>query len=320
MEALQQRIDSGDVIILDGGTGTELQRRGVPMHGVAWSAAALLTHSDVVREVHEDYIRAGADVIITNTFSAARHTLEEAGMGDSVAEANTRAVSLAKEARDAAASDGPVYVAGSVSTFFPGLQPELLPSAERARASYREQAQLLEQAGVDFLILEMMRDVEQSAYAIEAAESTGLPTWVCFTCKIDDGRQVRLFDSVDETFAESLESLLDPGAAVAFVMHTDVDDTTPALRVLRHRWDGPLGAYAHSGGFFMPDWQFDDVISPSDYLSRAQEWVQMGVQVVGGCCGTGPEHIRALRDGLPARVPATVRGSEGAPRQQNDRP
>jgi S-methylmethionine-dependent homocysteine/selenocysteine methylase len=320
MEALQERIDQGDAIILDGGTGTELQRRGVPMHGVAWSAAALLTHPDTVREIHEDYIRAGADVIITNTFSAARHTLEEAGMGDSVAEANTRAVSLAKEARDVAAADRTVYVAGSVSTFFPGLQPELLPSAEQARASYREQAQLLAEAGVDLIILEMMRDVEQSAYAIEAAESTGLPTWVCFNCKMGSDGQVRLFDSEDETFAESLKSLLAPGAAVASVMHTDVDDATPALQVLRQRWDGPLGAYAHSGGFFMPDWQFDDVISPADYLSRAQESVQMGVQVVGGCCGTGPEHIRALRDGLPARVPAAEQGSEGAPRQQNDRP
>ena len=303
MEALQKRLDNGDVIILDGGTGTELQRRGVPMHGVAWSAAALLTHPDVVREVHEDYIRAGADVIITNTFSAARHTLEEAGMGDSVAQANTRAVSLAKEARDMAAEDRPVYVAGSVSTFFPGLQPELIPPAEQARASYREQAQLLAEAGVDLIILEMMRDVEQSSFAIEAAGSTGLPTWVGFSCKMSSDGRVLLFDSLDETFAESLESLLAPGASLASVMHTDVDDTAPALRVLRERWDGPLGAYAHSGSFVMPDWQFDGTISPADYLARAQEWVQMGVQVVGGCCGIGPEHIRALRDGLPARVP-----------------
>ncbi|HEX5692919.1 MAG TPA: homocysteine S-methyltransferase family protein, partial [Roseiflexaceae bacterium] len=80
--ALQARLDAGQVIMLDGATGTELQRRGVPMHGFAWSAAALDTHPDIVRAVHEDYIRAGADVIITNTFSTARHVLETAGLGD----------------------------------------------------------------------------------------------------------------------------------------------------------------------------------------------------------------------------------------------
>ena len=69
MKKLQERIAEGEVIILDGATGTELERRGVPMHGEAWSAMALYTHPEVVRQVHEDYIRAGADIIITNTFS-----------------------------------------------------------------------------------------------------------------------------------------------------------------------------------------------------------------------------------------------------------
>ena len=96
---LQARLDQGKVIILDGATGTDLQRRGVPMHGFAWSAAALDTHPETVRAVHEDYIRAGADVIITNSFSTARHVLEPAGLGDRVRALNQRAVSLAREAR-----------------------------------------------------------------------------------------------------------------------------------------------------------------------------------------------------------------------------
>ena len=98
MEALLKRIDNGDVIILDGATATELDRRGVPMDSVAWSAGALETHPDVVRQVHEDYIRAGADIVTTNTFSSARHVLELAGMGDLVVKLNRRAAALAKEA------------------------------------------------------------------------------------------------------------------------------------------------------------------------------------------------------------------------------
>jgi len=75
---LEQRLAGGGVVILDGATGTELERRGVPMDGQAWSATANLTHPDVVRSVHEDYIRAGADVIITNTFATARNLLDAA--------------------------------------------------------------------------------------------------------------------------------------------------------------------------------------------------------------------------------------------------
>src|SRR5215207_5826214 len=107
MSALQQRLDGGETVLLDGAMGTELEMRGVPMDVVAWDAAALLTHPATVREVHEDSIRAGADVITTNTFATARHVMEPAGMGERFRELNARAVALAKEARENAA-DGAV--------------------------------------------------------------------------------------------------------------------------------------------------------------------------------------------------------------------
>ena len=108
MSALQQRLDAGETVLLDGAMGTELERRGVPMDAVAWDAAALLTHPDTVREVHADYIRAGADVITTNTFATARHVLKPTWMGEQLCKLNTRAVALAKEAR--AAAQGAVKV------------------------------------------------------------------------------------------------------------------------------------------------------------------------------------------------------------------
>ena len=123
MPTLQKRLDQGEVIILDGAMGTELQRRGVPMHGVAWSAAVLLTHPDMVRQIHEEYIRVGVDIITTNTFPAARHVLEPAGMGDQVREMNTRAVRLAQEARERVAGDRPIAIAGSISSMIPGRPP-----------------------------------------------------------------------------------------------------------------------------------------------------------------------------------------------------
>ena len=297
MKKLQERIAQGEVIILDGATGTELERRGVPMHGEAWSAAALYTHPEVVRQAHEDYIRAGADIIITNTFASARHTLERTEMAGQVRELNTRAVTLAKEAREATAGDRPVYIAGSISTSFRG-------GTQEASANYREQAEILTEAGTDFLIMEMMVDVEQSAYAIEAAVSIGIPVWVGLSCKIrNEDSQVVLLHNKDETFAEALDSLLPIGGSLVSVMHSDIEDTAPALRAVQERWDGPLGAYPESGRFVMPNWQFEDVIPPKDFLAEARKWVQMGTQLIGGCCGIGLEHIRLLREGLPSHVP-----------------
>ena len=307
MDTLKERLDRGEVMILDGAMGTELERKGVPMHGMAWSAAALQTHPDVVRQVHEDYIRAGADIIITNTFATARHTLEYAGMGDLVRRLNTRAVVMAQNAREAAAAaaagDRQVFIAGSISTFDPGLKSELRPSEQQARANYREQAHLLAEAGVDLIMLEMMRDVEQSAYAIEAAVSTGVPTWVGFSCRLnEDGSEVLLLGSQGETFAEALDALAPLGGSVVSVMHTRVEDTTPALAVVQQHWKGPVGSYPHSGEFVMPNWQFVNIISPQEFLVEAQKWVQTGIQVVGGCCGLGPEHIRVLREHLPTHL------------------
>ena len=305
MKALQDRLDRGEVIILDGGTGTELERRGVPMDGIAWSAAALETHPVVVRQVHEDYIRAGADIIIIiNIFSTARHVLEAADMGERVRELNTRAATLAREARDEVAADRSVYVAGSISTFSPGLRPELNASAEQAKANYREQAHVLAEAGVALIILEMLRDLEQLSYAIEAAATTDLPTWLGFSCELSaNGSRLALLDSQGETFAEALESLSPLKGSLVSVMHTEVEDTESGLQVLRDHWSGPLGAYAHSGEFVMPNWQFENIISPQDYLSAARRWVEAGVQLIGGCCGIRPDHIRLLKDELPAQVP-----------------
>ena len=195
MSDLRQRLDGGEVVVLDGAMGTELEKRGVPMDDAAWSAAALMTHTDTVREVHEDYIRAGADIITTNTFATARHVLEPAGMGEQFRELNARAVTLAKEARDAA--DGVVSIAGSLSTFTARYDYSYEPRAEKARANYREQAEVLAESGVDLIALEMMRDIEQTAYAVEAAASTGLPLWIGFSCKTTDEGTVALWDGKD---------------------------------------------------------------------------------------------------------------------------
>jgi S-methylmethionine-dependent homocysteine/selenocysteine methylase len=299
MNDVQERLDGGEVLILDGAMGTELERRGVPMDDVAWDAAALATHPDLVREVHEDYIKAGADVIITNTFATARHVLEPAGMGGQFRELNNRAVTLAKEARENVA-DGSVFIAGSISTMSAHDDHSYEPRAEKARDNYQEQAEVLAESGVDVIALEMMRDLEQTTYAVEAAVATRLPVWVGFSCKTTDEGTVVLWDG-NHTLAEALEQIPPLGAYVVSIMHTLTEDTPPALREVTSRWSGPVGAYPHSGEFIMPNWQFINMVSPENFTTQAQGWLGMGVQLIGGCCGIGPEHIRMLKERLPKR-------------------
>ena len=132
-DLLSGRLAAGEVMIIDGGMGTQLQAEGVPMDELAWSARANLEQPEVVQRVHEAYIRAGAQVIIANTFAAGRAGLAPAGLGGRVAEANAAAVRAALAAREAAA-DGLVVVAGSMSSFCPAAMQagEGQPAAGRA--------------------------------------------------------------------------------------------------------------------------------------------------------------------------------------------
>jgi S-methylmethionine-dependent homocysteine/selenocysteine methylase len=302
MTELEQRVREGEVVVLDGATGTELERRGVPMDAAAWCASALVTHPATVRGVHEDYVRAGADVIITNTFPTARHVLEPAGLGDRFRELNTLAVRLAREATENAA-ERPVYVAGSISTFSARHDNTLQPPEARARENYLEQTEVLAEAGVDLIVLEMLRDVEQATYAIEATAKTGLPTWAGLSCKRREDGTVVLWDG-EHTLATALQELPLSNVSMICVMHTLVEDAPVALGEVvagPGPGPGPVGAYAHAGRFVMPNWRFTDEISPEDFATEAEGWVALGARAVGGCCGIGPEHIRALSERLSAR-------------------
>ena len=294
---LDARLRRGDVILIDGAMGTELEARGVAMDDEAWCGIASLYHGAVAREIHQDYIRAGADVIITNTFASARHVLEPAGHGEQVVEANKKAVAAALAARDAVA-DRPVAVAGSIShTRFDRLDPVWHTEA-RLKLSFVEQAETLAEAGVDLLALEMMADPEVAPLALEAALVTGLPVWVGISVTRDSDGRLAGHGRPPRDLELLLERLTALGGGLYTVMHSEVNDTGPGLEALRRHWAGPTGAYPNSGYFRMPHWQFVDIIAPDDLAAEAKSWIDQGAQVIGGCCGLGVEHIQRLREFL----------------------
>jgi S-methylmethionine-dependent homocysteine/selenocysteine methylase len=313
--SLDDELAAGRVIILDGATGTELERRGVPMDDVAWSSIASLSQPEILRQIHADYLAAGAEIVIANTFAASRYLLAAAGLDERVRAANQAAVRLARQARDLAGGRREIRIASSISPMAPAAQRARRPDLAAAAASFREQAEIQAEAGVDLLILEMMREVDYAAAAVKAAVATGLPVWVGFSCATGaDGRVLMAPGMVEGLpFERVLGPVMAEGGALVAIMHSEVEATGPALAVARRHWSGPLGAYAHSGSFVMPHWQFDGIITPAAYLAEAERWLAAGVQVIGGCCGIGPDHIRLLAECLPRTVPpADARGARGA--------
>jgi S-methylmethionine-dependent homocysteine/selenocysteine methylase len=309
------RLADGELVIIDGGMGSELQAEGVPMDEVAWSARANLEQPDVVQRVHEAYIQAGAEVIIANTFAASRAGLEPAGLGGRVAEANRSAVRAALRAREAVATR-PVAVAGSMSSFCPiAMDPRApgtalsSPAGEDPRfprlADFREQAELLAEAGADLIALEMIDGRGYGRAALQAAAETGLPVWLGISpARLGDGTLGTFPELGDgDSLEDLLSALVDPSLAAVTVMHADPGLTLDAIETIRGHYAGPIGVYAETGDWQPPNWVFDG-LTPDEYLQQAVTWASHGAQLIGGCCGTRPGHIRALADGLAWRPAA----------------
>ena len=297
---VKRRIDDGGVVILDGGVGTELERRGVPMDPKAWCGPATLDHLDTLEAVHRDYIGAGADIVTANTYASSRLMLAPAGYGEHVGDINRAAIATARQAREVVGR-ADVLVAGSLSQMAPVVPgaagPDLTqePSEADMTFAFEEMASLHREGGCDLIILEMMRHPERLVLALDAAVRTGLPVWVGFAVRRGPEGQILSFaQERDIPFEDLVEGLSDFEVAAAGIMHSPSDIIGEATALLRERFDGPLMAYPDSGYFKMPRWQFEDVIRPDDFQRFAADWVADGVQIVGGCCGLSPEHIAAL--------------------------
>ena len=247
--------------------------------------------------MHEDYIRAGADVIIANTFATSALLFNALGRDSEMLEIDRAAVAIAK----AAAKGHHVAVAGSMSTMRPvapgsdrTLKQQEWPEAQ-ARALFQRKANNLAAAGADFIMMEMMRDQDYSVWASEAAMATGLPVWIGISVE-RHGSRLTGFGREDQSLADVARVLSGLKPEVISIMHTSPNDTDEAIDILRRHWKGPIGAYPESGYFKMPEWTFVDIIPPEELVKRSRTWKRQGVTAFGGCCGLGPEHIKALSE------------------------
>lgn len=291
-----QRVLAEDgVVIVDGGTGSELRRRGVDLNPDAWSGPASATHVELLRDIHLDYIEAGADVITTNTFGSTRFVLEAAGLGAEFERINSDALWAAREARRLGARD--VSIAGSISCLPPRFDVEAYPDSATELGAYLELAEFLAANGADLIALEMMQETRHAALACQAAKSVGLPFWLGLSCRRDGNGVLVGFDYADRSFAATLDALVAYAPAAINIMHTGPATISQALQQVQHVWRGTLGIY--------PELALDATLSIDAWVALARSWHSQGASLLGGCCGTTPAHIAALRDEFRNEAPAS---------------
>ncbi|CAG0968915.1 enediyne biosynthesis protein CalE2 [Anaerolineales bacterium] len=278
-------------LILDGATGTELNRRGVDTGLPLWSANALLTDRDskILQQIHEDYLRAGADIITTNTFRTHRRALAPSGNADRALELTSRAVTIARGAIINVNVDSPKFIAGSISTLEDCYRPDLVPSDEELRAEHAERIGHLVQCGVDLILIETINTIREAAVMAKLAVETGLPVVVSFVCD----REGKILSG--ETLTDAANRLLPLDISVIGVNCGPTTDLVEPLAELRQACgaDFPLIAYGNIG--YADDkvgWVNTDAENPQTYCQHVSQWQ---VKIVGGCCGTTPEHIRQLK-------------------------
>ena len=305
-QRLATRLQAGGPVILDGANGTELERLGARMDQGLWCARALADRPDLVHEVHRRYIDAGADVITTNSYSATREAMQRCGLGAHFEDWNRRSARIALEERDRSSRAESIVVAGSVSSY--GRFGHL--DLETMSAHFRAQGEVLVGEGVDLLILETLGSTARTIRAmVGATGDLGVPVWVSISCVrdrdtgavmlgIEESREATHMAETYGPLAGAVREIMAAGGSAVLMMHSVRDVTEDAVRVMRANWPGPVGAYPNAGYWTRPSWAFVDQVSPDEYLADARRWVEAGASIVGGCCGVGVEHIRALAEGL----------------------
>ena len=290
-------------ILGDGAMGTQLFERRVLGQELCLDELSL-SAPELVRSVHLDYIAAGSEIVETNTFGANRMRLAAYGLRDRVRQINEAAVNIAREARRLTGQR--VWVGGAVGPMGRPLSPPGPITPEQARDVFREQIRSLADAGADLLVFETFGDLREVTEAVLAArEVCELPV-VAQMSFAEDGRTVS-----GDTPAEVVEAL---GALGAMVVGANCGvGSEGVLRVVQEMASAarvPLSAQPNAG---FPMYQGSRVLyhSSPEYMARhARQMVEAGVAIVGGCCGTTPEHIAALRDALKSRGTAEARPAQ----------
>lgn len=282
---LLERLAAGEILVSDGATGTNLQERGLTL-GSAPETWLFENPAEVIR-LHRDFIAAGAQILLTDTFGGTSLRLTHAGLEDNAAEVNRRAVALAREA----AGNADILVAGSMGPTGQLLEPlgELKPAA--AVDAYAQQARALAEAGADLLVIETQFDMGEATSAIKGARSTTTLPIVC-SFSYDMGTRTMMGLAPAKVAAELTALGVD---VVGVNCGKSLPENLENLKTVRAATGLPLWMKPNAG---LPHMGHDHRavydVTPAQMGQQASEWVAAGARIIGGCCGTTPEHLREI--------------------------
>lgn len=293
----------GGPLLLDGATGTELERAGLPTGLPLWSTWALLTAPECVRDVHLAHLAAGAEIVTANTFRTQARTLARAGLPNAARPLTHLAVDLARQAVESRLPQSGArarWVAGSLPPLEDCYRPELIPDDAALDREHGQQADLLGEAGVDLILVETMNSIREARAAARASARTGLPFAVSFVAW--DGAALLS----GEPLGEAARAVLDLGAAAVGVNCLPIANLE-ACRLALASLDAPWIASPNLGqpeprtGFAR-----DESVAATAFVAAFDAWLDRPALIVGGCCGTTPHQIAALAARLGRSVPGVA--------------
>ena len=277
--------------------GNELLARRSDLVSGLWSAQYLIDAPQLVKEIHLEYINAGADLITTNTYSTIPSYLSKKNVENRMPELVGLAGKLAREAADD--SEKEIIVAGSLPPLEESYRPDLVIDAEEAIPIYEVLIKELTPF-VDIFICETMSSIKEMQHVMEALNNLDnkKPVWISWTLKEDKKNRLRSGESIEEAFNAS--ATVKPEAYLFNC--TDPYAISEGIKVLKQLTQKPIGGYPNV--FNVPDgWTLDNDIQVSvrdlsieKFLEFAEEWRKLGASIIGGCCGIGPRFIKAIAD------------------------
>ena len=284
---------NNQVLLLDGEMGTELMRAGLELPLPIWSGDVNLTHPDYVRRIHEAYLTAGADNLTTNTFRATPRAYRNNGYEEHEArqrshESLERAVELAKQL---AGVD--IIVAGSIAPLEDCYEPDLFPGIEFAQREFRELAIWLQDAGIDVILFETMGSWPEIKTALSVTVDLQIPRWLSLILKNGN----TLLDGTDLT--NVLSDVKDYGIEMVLLNCSLCSITADAVDILLKNWKGPWGVYPNVGAA-MPtkEGMIEEKLTIKEFVNEINKYLTSGAKVVGACCGSNPDYIRAAREAI----------------------
>ena len=287
MKDFEKRLQAEEIIVGDGGMGTSLQKKGLSA-GEAPEKWNLEKPENIV-EVHKSFLAAGADLIETNTFGANRIRLKETGLAEKMEEINKEGVKLAKRACQESSKEA--LIAGSMGPTGKMYQPLGVLSHEEALSCYREQISLLVKEGVDLLILETITIIDEMIQFLKAAADFDIPVIVQMNFREDKktvmGVSIKEFLEIVEEYDVTAAGInCTPGPAITWDIISGFQQYTEL----------PLSVFPNAGE---PELHLGEVVYSEEieyFVKYVENFYNYGVRIIGGCCGTTPKTIRAIRE------------------------